>query len=59
MWRGVTRSLGPCACGGIGAMAVGCQWCLWAARVYRAAVMMWWGWPSRAMWRSVPKCFGR
>ena len=28
-------------------------------RVYRAAVMMWWACPSRTMWRSVQKSFGR
>ena len=59
MSRGVTGSLGPCGCGGIAGMAVGSQWCLWAARVYRAAVMMWWACPSRTMWRSAPKSFGR
>ena len=41
MWKGVTGSLGPCGGGGIPGMAVGSQWCSWAARVYRAAVMMW------------------
>ena len=40
-------------------MAVGFQWCSWAARVYRAAVMMCWACPSSTMWRSVPKSFGR
>ena len=59
MWKGVTGSLGPCAGAGIAGMAVGSQWCLWAARVYREAVMMWWACPSRTMWRSVPKSFGR
>ena len=44
--------------GGIAGMAVRTQWCSWAARVYRAAVMMWWASPSRTMWRSVPKSFG-
>ena len=38
---------------------MGSQWCSRAARVYRAAVMMWWAGPSRTMWRSVPKFFGR
>ena len=40
-------------------MAVGSQWCSWAARVYRATVMMWWACPSRTMWHSVPKSFCR
>ena len=40
-------------------VVVGSQWRSWAARVYRAAVMMWWACPSRTMWRSVPKSFGR
>ena len=56
MWRGVTGSLGPCGRGGIAGMAVGSQWCAWAARVYRAALMMWW---ARTMWRPAPKSFGR
>ena len=51
--------LGPCGGGGIAGMVVGSQWRSWAARVYRAAVMMWWACPSRTMWRSVPKSFGR
>ena len=59
MWKVVTGSLGPCGSGGIAGMAVGSQWCLWAGRVYRAAVMMWWACPSRAIWRSAPKSFGR
>ena len=59
MWKGVTGSLGPWGGGGIVGMVVGSQWCSWAARVYRAAVMMWWACPSRRMWRSVPKSFGR
>ena len=42
MWKGVTGSLGPCGGGGIAGMVVGSQWRSWAARVYRAAVMMWW-----------------
>ena len=58
MWKGVTGSLGPCGGGGIAGMVVGSQWRSWAARVYRAAVMMWWACPSRTMWRSVPKSFG-
>ena len=29
---------------------VGSQWRSWAARVYRAALMMWWACPSRTMW---------
>ena len=59
MWRGVTGSLGPCGGQGIAGMAVRSQWHSWAARVYRGAVMMWWACPSRTMWRSVPKSFGR
>ena len=59
MWRGVTGSLGPCGGGVIAGMAVGSQWCPWAARVYRAAVMMWWACPSRTIWRSLSKFFGR
>ena len=59
MWKGVTGSLGPCGGGGIAGMVVGSQWRSWAARVYRAAVMMWWAFPSRTMWCSVPKSFGR
>ena len=59
MWKGMRGSLGPCGGGGIAGMAVGSQWCLWAARVYRAAVMMCWACLSRTMWRSVPKSFGR
>ena len=59
MWKGVTGSLGPCGGGGIAWMIVGSQWRSWTARVYRAAVMMWWACPSRTMWRSVPKSFGR
>ena len=59
MWKGVTGSLGPCSGGGIAGMVVGSQWRSWAARVYRAAVMMWWACPSRTMWRSVQKSFGR
>ena len=47
MWRGVTGSLGPCGAGGIAGMAVGSQWCSWAARVYRAAVIMWWACPPQ------------
>ena len=59
MWKGVTGSLGPCGGGGMAGMALGSQWCSWAARVYRAAVMMWWACPSRTMWRSVPESFLR
>ena len=59
MWKGVTGSFGPCGGGGIAGMVVGSQWRSSAARVYRAAVMMWWACPSRTMWRSVPKSFGR
>ena len=59
MWKGVTGSLGPWGGGGIAGMVVGSQWRSWAARVYRAAVMMWSACPSRTMWRSVPKSFGR
>ena len=59
MWNGVTGSFGPCSGGRIAGMVVGSRWFSWAARVYRAAVMMWWAWPSRTMWRSVPKSFGR
>ena len=40
MWKGVTGSLGPCGGGGIARMAVGSQWCLWVARLNRAAMMM-------------------
>ena len=57
--RGLTGSLGPCGGGGVAGMVVGSQWRSWAARVYRAAVMMWWACPSRTMWRSAPKSFGR
>ena len=59
MWRAVTGSLGPCGGGGIAGMAVGSQWWSWAARVYRAPVMIWWACPSRTMWLSAPKFFGR
>ena len=59
MWKGLTGSLGACSGGGIAGMAVGSQWCSWAATVYKAAVMMCWACPSRTMWRSVPKSFGR
>ena len=59
MWKGVTGLLGPCGGGGIAGMALGSQWCSWAARVYRAAVMIRWACPSRTMWRSVPKSFCR
>ena len=59
MWKGVTGSFGPCGGGGIAGMVVGSQWRSWAARVYRAAVLMWWACPSRTMWCSVPKSFGR
>ena len=59
MWRGVTGSLVHCVGGGIAGMAVGSQWCSWAARVYRAAVMMWWACPSRRMWRCAPESIGR
>ena len=59
MWKGATGSLGPCGGAGIAGMVVGSQWRSWAARVYRAAVMRWWACPSRTMWRSVPKSFGR
>ena len=55
MWKGVMGSLRPCGGGGIAGMAVGSQSCSWAARLYRAAVMMCWAWRSRTMWRSVPK----
>ena len=41
MWKGVTGSLGPCGGGGIAGKVVGSQCRSWAARVYRAAVMMW------------------
>ena len=58
MWKGVTGSLGACGGGGIAGMAVRSQWCSWAARVYRAVVMMCWACPSRTMLRSVPKSFG-
>ena len=40
MRKGVMRSLRPCGGGGIARMAVGSKWYSWAARVYRAAVMM-------------------
>ena len=40
-------------------MVVGSQWCSWAARVYRTAVMSCWPCPSTTMWRSVPKSSGR
>ena len=59
MWNGVTGLLRPSGGGGIAGMAVGSQWCSWAARVYRVAVMMWWACPSWTMWRSAPKSFGR
>ena len=59
MWKGVKGSLGPWGGGGIAGMVVRSQWRSWAARVYRAAVMMWWACPSRTMWRSVLKSFGR
>ena len=59
MWKGVTGYLGSCGGGGIAGMVVGSQWRSWAARVYRAAVMMWWACPSRTMWCSVSKSFGR
>ena len=52
-------SLEPCVGGGIAGMVVGSQWRSWAARVCRAAVMMWWACPSRTMWRYVPKSFQR
>ena len=42
MWKGLTGSLGPCGGGGIAGMVLGSPWRLWAARVYRAAVMIWW-----------------
>ena len=45
MWKGLTGSLGHCGGGGIAGMVVGSQWRSWAARVYRAAVMMWWACP--------------
>ena len=57
--EGLTGYLRPCDGGGIAWMAVRSQWCGWAARVYRAAVMMCWACPSRTMCRSVPKSFGR
>ena len=59
MWKGVTGSWGLCGGGGIAGMAVGSQPCSWAARVYRAAVMMCWVGPPRTMWRSEPNSFGR
>ena len=59
MWKGVTGSLAPCGGGSIAGIAVGSQWCSWAARVYRGAMMMWWACPSRTMWRSLPKSFGK
>ena len=59
MWEGVTESLGLCGGGGIPGMTVGSQWCSWAARVYRAAVMMCLACPSRTMWRSALKSFVR
>ena len=59
MWNWVTGSLRPGGGGGIAGMAVGSQWCSWASRVYRAAVMMCLACPSGTMWRSVPKSFGR
>ena len=59
MWRGMTGSLGPGGGGSIARMALGSEGCSWAARVYRAAVMMWWASPSGTMWRSAPKSFGR
>ena len=40
MWKGLTGSLGPYGGWGIARMVVGSQWRSWAARVYRAAVMM-------------------
>ena len=57
MWKEMTGSFGPCSGGGIARMAVGSQWCSLAARVYRAAVMMFWVCPSRTMWRSVLKFY--
>ena len=57
MWRGLMGSLGPCRGGGIAGMAVGFQWCSPAARVYRAAVIMWWACPSTTMWRKVYSVF--
>ena len=58
MWKGLTGLFRPCGGGGIAGMAVGSQWCSWAARVYRAAVLMWGACPSGTMLRSVPKSFG-
>ena len=46
--RGLRGSLGPCGGGGIAGMAVGSQWCWWAVRVYRAAVMMCYTCPCRS-----------
>ena len=40
MRKGVTGSFGPCGGGGITGMVVGSQWRSWAARVYRAAVII-------------------
>ena len=57
MSKGVSGTLGPSVGGGIAGMAVGSQWCSWAARVYSVAVMMCCACPSRTMWRSVPKFF--
>ena len=57
--EGGDGTLRPCSGGGIAEMAVGSQWCSWAARVYRAAVIMWWACPSRTVRRSVLKSFGR
>ena len=57
MLNWVTGSLGPCGGEGIARMAVGSQWCSWAARVYRAALMMCWACASLTIWRSVPKFF--
>ena len=51
MWKAVTGSLGPCGAGGIAGMVVGSQWRSLAARVYSAAMMMWWACPSKTMWR--------
>ena len=59
MWKGVTGFLGPCDGGGIAGMALGSQWFSLAAKVYRAAVMMWWACPSRTIWCPVPKSFGK
>ena len=59
MWKRLTRFLGPCGGRGIAGMAVGSHWCSWAARVYRAAVMICRVCPPRMMWRSLPESFSK